>query len=380
MVLSNGYFVDADFRLRIGDVRIEQGKIVEMGENLDGADRSDCTGKYILPGFIDTHFHGACGVKVSDENPDFDKMTEYLATQGVTSIALGTAVAGDYNGLLSQVDNIARYKGNGKGAKMLAINLEGPFISIQYKGAMNGESIMRPSIEKFQELSERSRNMIKMVTVASETEGGIEFIKYAVGQGIKVFLGHTGATYEQAMEAIQAGATGMTHTFNACVGLHHRNPGVLGAVLTEDSVTCEMICDYVHLHPASIKLIYNAKGRDKINIVSDSVFVAGIDCDTYTESDGVVRYIKDKKITLENGTIAGSAMTIFDGVKNLLKGGYPIQDVAKMASYNPAKTIGAERIVGSLEVGKCADIVILNNTFDIEQTFIDGRCVYQVKK
>ena len=380
MILSNGYFVDGDFRLRTGDIRIEQGKIVEIGENLDGAEKIDCTGKYILPGFIDTHFHGACGVKVSDGNPDFNKMTEYLATQGVTSIALGTAVVDDYNGLLSQVDNIARYQGNGKGAKMLAINLEGPFISIQYKGAMNGESIIRPSIEKFQELCKRSHNRIKMVTVAPETDGGIEFIKYAVSQGVKVFLGHTGATYEQAMEAIQAGATGMTHTFNACVGLHHRTPGVLGAVLTEDTVTCEMICDYVHLHPAAIKLIYNAKGRDKINIVSDSVFVAGIECDTFTEADGVVRYIKDKKITLENGTIAGSAMTLLDGVQNLLRNGYPVQDVAKMASYNPAKTIGVDARVGSLEVGKCADIVILNNNFDIEQTFIDARGVYQSKQ
>lgn len=375
MILSNGYFVDGDFCLRTGDIRIEHGQIVEIGKNLDDAEKTDCTGKYILPGFIDTHFHGACGVKVSDENPDFDKMTEYLATQGVTSIALGTAVT-DYNGLLRQVDNIACYKGSDRGAKMLAVNLEGPFISMHYKGAMYGGNIICPSIEKFQELCKRSHNMIKMVTVAPETDGGIEFIKYAVSQGIKVFLGHTGATYEQAMEAIRAGATGMTHTFNACVGLHHRAPGVLGAVLTEDNVTCEAICDYVHLHPAIIKLIYKAKGRDKINIVSDSVFVAGIDCDTFMEADGVVRYIKDKKITLENGTIAGSAMTIYDGAKNLLKGGYPIQDVAKMASYNPARTIGAEKEVGSLEVGKSADIVVLDQDFNLKQTFINGKCVY----
>lgn len=375
MILANAYYVDGTFTLKKGDIRIENGIISEIGENLISDVVIDCTGKYVLPGFIDTHFHGAGGVKVSDENPDFDKMTGYLATQGVTSIALGTAVS-DYGLLLKQVENIARYKGTVKGAKMLAVNLEGPYISVHYKGAMNALHIIPPSIAQFEELCEKSNRMIKMITVAPEVEGALALIKYAVSKNIRVFLGHTGATYEEAIRAIEAGATGMTHTFNASVGLHHRKPGVLGAVLTDDRVTCEAICDYVHLHPAVINLLYRAKGRDKINMVSDSVFVAGTDFDSFVEADGVKRYIKDKKITLENGTIAGSAMTLLDGVQNLLRAGYPVQDVAKMASYNPAKTLGVETEVGSIEVGKCADIVVLDDRFALKCTYINGDCVF----
>lgn len=375
MVLANTYYVDGAFTLKKGDIRIENGVITEIGKNLVSDEVMDCTGKYILPGFIDTHFHGAGGVKVSDENPDFDKMTTYLATQGVTSIALSTAV-GTYSSLLKQVENVARYKGNDRGAKMLAINLEGPYISVHYKGAMNASHMIPPSVSQFEELCEKSNYMIKMITIAPELEGALTLIEYAVSKNIRVFLGHTGATYEQAIRAIEAGATGMTHTFNASVGLHHRNPGVLGAVLTDDRVSCEAICDYVHLHPAIIKLIYKAKGRDKINMVSDSVFVAGTDFDAFIETDGVTRYIKDKKITLANGTIAGSAMTLLDGVQNLLRAGYPVQDVAKMASYNPAKTLGVEAKVGSIEVGKCADIIVLDGTFALERTYINGKCVY----
>lgn len=374
MILSNANYVDGEFKLKKGDIRIEDGKIKEIGENLIGEERIDCTGKYVLPGFVDSHFHGACGVKVSNENPDYDTMTNYLATQGVTSVVMSTVVNTREN-LLQQVENVYKYKGNENGAKILAVHLEGPFISTKYKGAMNDENIVLPTIEMLDALCERSGNMVKMITIAPEVDGAMEVIKYAVSKGIKVFLGHTGATYEQAKEAINAGASGMTHTFNASVGLHHRNPGVLGATLTDESVSCEMICDYVHLHPAIINLIYKVKGREKISIISDSVFAAGIECESYMEPDGIVRYIKDGKITLADGTIAGSAMNIYHGVKNLLKSGYPIEDVAMMASYNPAKTIGKETEIGSLEVGKRADIVILDGDYNIVRTYVDGKKV-----
>lgn len=377
MLLKNALVVDENFALRRCDLQIEKGLITLIGEHLQSNDAVDLTGCYVLPGFIDSHMHGAMGHKISDTNPlpDFDKISRYEASQGVTSIALGTT-CDDFSRLLQQFDMAVTASRNTTGAKIAALHAEGPFINPAKKGAMNEKFILSPNREQLDQLIEHGQGLLKLLTLAPEMEGSPDVISYAVSRGLTVSMGHTDATYDQAKAAIDAGATQSTHTFNAMRALSHREPGVLGAALTDPRVKCEMICDHTHLHPAILQLIYAAKGSDKINIISDSEHGAGIEAD-HILVDGEVRYIRDGVMLLENGTIAGSASSMLRGVRNLLAAGIPITDVAKMAAYNPAKTLRIDHLTGSIAVGKSADLVVLDHDYHVLFTFVDGACVYK---
>lgn len=375
MILKNAQVMTDSFELKNLDVRTKGTTIAELGENLSGDETIDLQGKILLPGFIDTHIHGAYGVRINDRDASVDKMLAFEATQGVTSVAVTTA-SSSHEDLLMQFA-VAKAAVNTKNAtKILAIHAEGPYINEERKGAMTATNIQKPDIEKFDELLETSDGLLKIITVAPEVEGALPLIAHAVKCGVAVSMGHTVATYEQAMKAIEAGASRMTHTFNAARPLHHREPGVLGAALTCDAVTCEMICDYVHLHPGTADLIYRAKGADRVTVISDSGTAAGLDIAEF-KVDGIVRYVKDGVIRLADGTIAGSAMTLLNGVQNLLRHGIRIEDVSKMVSLTPARAIGADDRVGSIAIGKQADFAVLDSqSYALEKTFIDGVCVF----
>lgn len=375
MILKNAQVMTDSFELKKFDVRTKGTTIAELGENLSGDETIDLQGKILLPGFIDTHIHGAYGVRINDRDASVDKMLAFEATQGVTSVAVTTA-SSSHEELLMQFA-VAKAAVNTKNAtKILAIHAEGPYINEERKGAMTATNIQKPDIGKFDELLEASDGLLKIITVAPEVEGALPLIAHAVECGVAVSMGHTVATYEQAMKAIEAGASRMTHTFNAARPLHHREPGVLGAALTCDAVTCEMICDYVHLHPGTADLIYRAKGADRVTVISDSGTAAGLDIAEF-KVDGIVRYVKDGVIRLADGTIAGSAMTLLNGVQNLLRHGIRIEDVSKMVSLTPARAIGADDRVGSIAIGKQADFAVLDSqSYALEKTFIDGVCVF----
>lgn len=375
MILKNAQVMTDSFELKKFDVRTKGTTIAELGENLSGDETIDLQGKILLPGFIDTHIHGAYGVRINDRDASVDKMLAFEATQGVTSVAVTTA-SSSHEDLLMQFA-VAKAAVNTKNAtKILAIHAEGPYINEERKGAMTATNIQKPDIGKFDELLEASDGLLKIITVAPEVEGALPLIAHAVKCGVAVSMGHTVATYEQAMKAIEAGASRMTHTFNAARPLHHREPGVLGAALTCDAVTCEMICDYVHLHPGTADLIYRAKGADRVTVISDSGTAAGLDIAEF-KVDGIVRYVKDGVIRLADGTIAGSAMTLLNGVQNLLRHGIRIEDVSKMVSLTPARAIGADDRVGSIAIGKQADFAVLDSqSYALEKTFIDGVCVF----
>lgn len=377
MILKNGIIVDKDFTLKRMDVRVKEDRIVEIAETLRGDDTVDMQENYILPGFIDTHIHGAYGVRISDRKnkPDLNQITTFEATQGVTSIAITTA-ASEFSHILEQIETAKKASEVCNGTKIAGIHLEGPFISKKYKGAMNPDYILDCDVQKFEKMFKIAPELIKIITIAPENEGSKELIEYAVRHGVTVSIGHTNATYDETIDAINAGATQATHTFNAMRALNHREPGVIGAVLTNENIVCEMICDYVHLHPATVKMIYNIKGADRINIISDSGHAAGMNV-TEFEADGLIRYVKNGVVQLADGTIAGSAMTMADGVKNLLRSGIPIEDVSKMASLNPAKSLKLENETGSIEVGKKADFAVLNKNFDVIYTYINGKEVYR---
>ena len=377
MILSNGFVVTNDFQLKQLDIEIKGDKFVRIGENLDGADKIDMQGKYILPGFIDVHIHGACGERISSENPDIKKILKFESTQGVTSIALSLAVA-KYENMLNQLEIGAKESAESNVTKIIAMNAEGPFLNKKFKGAMGEENIISPDIDKLDEMIKHSKGLLKIVAIAPEVENAIEFIKYAVKKGITVSIGHTNATYEETMLAIEAGATHAVHTFNAMRPFNHRDPGVLGAVLTDDRVNCEAICDYIHLNPVTVDMIYRLKGADRMIMVSDSVNAAGIEMEEFV-AEGVVHTVKDGVVRLLDGTIAGSSMTLLNGVQHLIKSGIPIANVSKMASYNPAKSIKMEDKVGSISVGKYADLTILDSEYNVAYTYINGLCVFKNK-
>lgn len=375
MILKNALVMDEDFCLKEVDIRIENEKITEIGKGLSGNDVLDFTGRYILPGFIDTHIHGAYGIRIDDAVGDYNRITEFEASQGVTAIAITTDTA-EFTDILEQIERAVVISEKCKGTKIVAIHAEGPFLSQSKKGAMSPEYILAPDNEKLDKMIEAGKGMLKLITIAPDNDGSIEFIRYAKSKGLVVSMGHTDADYETALAAIDAGATQLTHTFNAMRAINHREPGVLGAVFENESVKCEVICDYIHLHPAIIKMIYKIKGADKINMISDSGTAAGLDISGF-EVNGVKRYIKDGVVRLADGTIAGSARTLLDGVKNLISSGIPLEDVSKMASLNPAKTLGIDDETGSIAVGKLADLVVLDKDLNVCETFINGKSEYK---
>lgn len=374
MILANATIVTDDFCLKRFDIEIDGDRIGRIGENLKGDDIMDMTGKYILPGFIDVHIHGARGIMVSDDKPDIEEILKFEATQGVTGIALSLAVC-EFENMLKQIDVAVEQESKLVTTKILAINAEGPFLSQKYRGAMEEKCILTPDIDKLKEMIERGKGLLKIVAVAPEEDNAIDFIEYAVKNGITVSIGHTNADYEQTIQAIDAGATHAVHTFNAMRPFNHRDPGVIGALLTDDRINCEAICDYIHLNPVTIDIIYKLKGADRMIIVSDSVSAAGIDVEEF-DFNGRKCTVEDGTVRLPDGTICGSSRTLLNGVQHLLKRGVPIVDVVKMASFNPAKSIKADDNVGSITVGKSADLVVLDNEYNVVHTFINGDCVY----
>lgn len=375
MILKNALVMDENFGLKELDIRIENEKIAEIGTGLAGDETLDFSGKYILPGFVDTHIHGANGIRIEDAVGDHNKMTVFEASQGVTSIAIAADTA-EFSDILDQIERATVLSQKCRGAKIVAIHAEGPFLSQSKKGAMDSRYILKPDNEKLDKMIEAGKGMLKLITIAPDNEGSIEFIRYAKSKGLVVSMGHTDSDYETATAAIDAGATQLTHTFNAMRPINHREPGILGAVFENDDVKCEVICDYIHLHPAIIKMIYKIKGADKINMISDSGTAAGLDISEF-EVNGVKRYIKDGVVRLADGTIAGSVRTLLDGVKNLVSSGIPLEDVSKMASLNPAKTLGLDDEIGSIAVGKFADLVVLDKDLNVCKTFINGKCEYE---
>lgn len=373
MILSNAKVMCGDFVLRVCDVRIENGRIAEIAESIEGSDRIDLSGNYLLPGFIDTHIHGAHGSRFDDAEPDDYNITEFEATQGVTAVA--ATVAGSIDGIVKQCERLYETHLAPKGAKVVAIHSEGPFISPVRKGAMSTKNMLAPDVESLSRIIDAAHGLLKIVSLAPELDGATELVEYAASRGVRVSMGHTDATHDAAQKAVECGATRMTHTFNAARPINHREPGVLGVALTDDRVYCEMICDLVHLHPTTIKLIYAAKGADKINVISDSSKVAGIEADEFYVGT-VKRIVRNGAIYLEDGTIAGSVCTVLDGVKNLIKMGIPMSDVSKMTSLSPAKSLGLDGELGSISVGKLADLVVLDENIDVVATFVNGNCVY----
>lgn len=336
-------------------------------------EKIDAQGNFISPGLIDIHIHGCKGSDTSDDNDTaIDVMSREVIKTGVTSF-LPTSLTESRENITKILERVKTRMEHSQGANILGCHLEGPFINVKHKGAQDERYIIPPDFS----LVENYTDVVRIISMAPELPGSMEFIDKCVENGIVVSIGHTDATYEQAVTAIKRGASHITHTYNAMTPLHHRNPGVVGAAMLEDGVSCELIVDNKHIHPAAQRILLKMKGIDNITLITDAMRAAMMPNGEYLLGELNV-YVKDGKAVLKDGTLAGSILTLNVAVRNFMKNtGLPIYDVIKAASLNQAKLLKVDNAKGSIKVGKDADIIVFDDDINIKYTFINGNNVYR---
>ena len=337
---------------------------------LDQYEVIDAKGNLVAPGLVDIHIHGYLGEDASDGSVEGLKiMAAGIAKNGVTSWCPTTMTIAKEE-IVAAFDTARKVKAEKEcyGAKILGVNCEGPFINPSKKGAQPGEYILPPDGDFIVEHAD----ILKLFTVAPEMNGAKECIAKVYEDGrVLASMGHTGATFDEANAGIEAGVRHATHLFNAMTALQHRNPGVVGAALSDERVSCELIADTFHVNPGLYKLVAKAKG-DKLCLITDCMRAGGMEDGDYTL--GGQHVIKTGiQCLLEDGTIAGSVLKLNEAVKNLKDyTELSLPEVFACASLNPAKAVGEAECIGSLEIGKCADIIICNDDIQVIKTFIDG--------
>ena len=374
LILNGEVFLDGKFEKK--DIRIENGKFAEIAEpgmlGFEGAEGNltetlDIAGKYIIPGLVDVHTHGRIGLdfsKITEE--DLEKLLASYKSCGVTSVIATTMtnepvrvekslrVLGDY---IRKQEDFGE-----KGAKLLGIHMEGPFLGKEKKGAHDEKYLCNPDWKQFIKWQELSGSNIRLITIDPSLGGAEEFIEKCVASGIKVSLGHTACNYETAVQAQKLGADHVTHTFNAMNSLLHREPGLIGAAM-DTGMFMELICDGIHVHPAMVRMLFAAH-PEQVVLISDSIAVAGLRPGAY-ESGGMKVILKDGKAVLADGTIAGSAVSLLDCMSNAIKVGVPAETAVNSATYLAAKSVGLEDSVGSIRVGRRADFLIADKEWNI---------------
>ena len=360
------------------NIGIENGRIAYIGneENIEPIFETD---GIVVPGFIDEHIHGAGGADAMDGTVEaLQTISEFLAREGTTGFLATTMTQSPENitNALKAVKKV-REKGEYKGAEVLGVHLEGPFISPKHVGAQPLEYVATPDAELFDKYNEASGNSIKIVTLAPEVEGGLGLVKHLSSIGVVASVGHTGGKYADVVNAVAAGATNVTHTYNAQTGLHHREAGVVGAAMLLDELNCEMICDTIHVSVPAIKLVIINKPHDKYTLITDAMRAKGMP-DGKSELGGQDVFVNNGEARLADGTLAGSVLKMNVAVKNLVeKAGVPFTDAIDFATYNPAKNIGVLNERGTIEVGKRADLTVLNSDFEVLYTLVNGKIVYK---
>lgn len=360
------------------NIGIENGRIAYIGneENIEPIFETD---GIVVPGFIDEHIHGAGGADAMDGTVEaLQTISEFLAREGTTGFLATTMTQSPENitNALKTVKKV-REKGEYKGAEVLGVHLEGPFISPKHVGAQPLEYVATPDAELFDKYNEASGNSIKIVTLAPEVEGGLGLVKHLSNIGVVASVGHTGGKYADVVNAVAAGATNVTHTYNAQTGLHHREAGVVGAAMLLDELNCEMICDTIHVSVPAIKLVIKNKPHDKYTLITDAMRAKGMP-DGKSELGGQEVFVNNGEARLADGTLAGSVLKMNVAVKNLVeKAGVSFTDAIDFATYNPAKNIGVLNERGTIEVGKRADLTVLNSDFEVLYTLVNGKIVYK---
>ena len=365
MIFTNANILDADFRLRKADIEIEDGKIVRLADKLSYEERDlviDCTGYTIVPGFIDIHVHGGAGADTCDaDEQGLREMAKFLLTKGVTSFCPTTMTVSNEE-LSRSLAAVRACMADTEGARIVGVNMEGPFISHAKKGAQGDEFIQAPDFDVFKSFYDECGGIIKLVDIAPECDVRGDFIE-KTSKLCTVSVAHTATDYDGAKAAFEKGATHATHLYNAMSGLTHRAPGVVGAVFDTENVCGELICDGIHIHPAVVRTTFKQM-PGRVCVISDAMRLSGME-----EGEGMLGVnlvtVKDGKATLPDGTIAGSVTNLHDELKNLVSWGIPFEDAVRAMTLTPAKEIGMEDEIGSLAVGKRADLVVLDENLEI---------------
>lgn len=368
------YIVLEDRILENCYMEVEDGKIKSFSKK--EVEEYEDLGEIIAPGLVDTHIHGYGGKDIMDCKKGYlDEISKGILECGVTSF-LPTTLTDSTEKLNEACKVIGDEYKSVTGAKVRGIFLEGPFFTEKYKGAQNASYMSDPDIEKLKKWKELSNGLVNKIAIAPEREGAIDFIKEANAMGVRVALGHSDASFDEAVDAVDAGANIFVHVYNGMSGLHHRNPGMVGAAMSTDSYG-ELICDGHHVNPNAANILMNAKGRDRIALITDCMSAGGMPEGDYKLGEFPV-VVKDGTARLkDSGNLAGSILRLKEAVKNVVE--WEIADVfeaIQMASLIPAKSLGIDNVCGKLHEGYDADFIVLDENLDLKSTFLNGKRVF----
>lgn len=357
-----------------GSFLVENGSFVKVMDISPAEEGLDLRGQRVIPGLIDLHSHGAMGADFSDGDYEgLKRMAAYLAKQGVTAFAPAS--------MTLPYDVLARAFATAKQlcderpvglSRLVGIQMEGPFFSAKKKGAQNADYLRLPDAVAFKTLNDGCGGLVKIADVAPELEGAEEFIR-EVSKTSRVSVAHTDADYDAAKMAFSAGARHLTHLFNAMPSIHHRSPGVIGAAAERDDVVAELICDGLHVHPSAVRMAFRLfPGR--VCLISDALRCAGMPDGEY-ELGGQPVFLRDNIARLADGTIAGSASNLYTCMLNAISFGIPEEAAIIAATLTPAKELGCDDRLGSIEEGKLADFVVCGEDLSLRQVYIGGQPV-----
>ena len=345
-------------------------------EKPESAEIVDFSGKYIAPGFVDTHIHGLLNSDVMDNTPEAIKtISKGLLQFGVTSF-LPTTLTDSVERLDESVENIKNVYNDVEGAKIQGIFLEGPCFTEKYKGAQNKKYFINPTAEILDQWQEKSGNLVKKIAIAPEREGAVEFAEYATKNGVTVALGHSAATFEEAKRVVGAGANVFVHTYNGMRPLTHREPGMVGAAMELKNTFAELICDGHHVSPVAANIMMNAKTRENIVLITDCMRAGAMEDGQYTLGEFDV-IVENGTARLLTGSLAGSVLSMNNAIKNVVDWNIAtLEEAIKMASYNPAVSCNIDDKCGSIKPGLPADFVVIDDLLNVYNTYLDGVCKY----
>lgn len=374
MRITGGQVFDLEQGFVSRDVCFDGEKLEQSSADGKTYDASDC---YVIPGLTDLHFHGCVGEDFSDATPDgLQKMADYELSRGVTQICPAGMTLGE-DQLTRICENAAAHRAkNPGGAELVGLHLEGPFLCKAKKGAQNEAFLHDPDPAMLHRLQQAAQGMVKLVTLAAEQPGALEFIRSAQEDGITVSLGHTTADYDTACAAYEAGARQATHLFNAMPPFTHRAPGVVGAAFDHPQVKVELISDGVHIHPSVVRAVFQLFGAGRVILISDSLRATGMPDGRYPFGGQEIEVHGNRATMADDpNTLAGSVSDLMACMRSAVSFGIPLHDAVRAAAVNPAQVLGVFDRLGSLDVGKTANLAILDRDLNLKDVFFRGQMV-----
>lgn len=374
MRITGGQVFDLEQGFVSRDVCFDGEKLEQSSADGKTYDASGC---YVIPGLTDLHFHGCVGEDFSDATPDgLQKMADYELSRGVTQICPAGMTLGE-DQLTRICQNAAAHRAkNPGGAELVGLHLEGPFLCKAKKGAQNEAFLHDPDPAMLHRLQQAAQGMVKLVTLAAEQPGALEFIRSAQEDGITVSLGHTTADYDTACAAYEAGARQATHLFNAMPPFTHRAPGVVGAAFDHPQVKVELISDGVHIHPSVVRAVFQLFGAHRVILISDSLRATGMPDGRYPFGGQEIEVHGNRATMADDpNTLAGSVSDLMACMRSAVSFGIPLHDAVRAAAVNPAQVLGIFDRLGSLDVGKTANLAILDRDLNLKDVFFRGQLV-----